>query len=243
MDLIQSAAQHLVDARRARRRGQRIPEACRPRDIATALAVQRRVTELLGEPVGGWKASAPTPEKTLLAPIYASAIHRGARCPITPRNGLAPIEPEIAFVLARDLPQGAPESEVLAAIGEVRLVLEMIGSRYEAPEEAAFPEMLADGLNDQGLVVGPVPAHPIGDWMRAFPITIPGVFTGEGRHPDGHPLVPLVWLASMVPLAAGQIVTTGSFAGVIHAPLDQPLRVVFGGAGEIAVTFYPDSAA
>lgn len=240
MDLILSAAQHLVDARRAHRRGPRIPEACRPRDIATALAIQRRVTELLGEPVGGWKASAPTPEKTLLAPIYAPAIHRGPRCPVIPRDGMAPIEPEIAFVLARDLRPGASEEEMLDAIGEVRLVLELIGSRYEAPREATFPEMLADGLNDQGLLAGPVSAHPIGDWMRAFPITIPGIFEGEGRHPDGHPLVPFKWLASMVPLAAGQIVTTGSYAGVIDVPLDRPLRVIFGTAGEIAVTFYSE---
>jgi 2-keto-4-pentenoate hydratase len=240
MDLILSAAQHLVDARRAHRRGPRIPEACRPRDIETALAIQRRVTELLGEAVGGWKASAPKPGKTMLAPIYAPAIHRCERCPVTPIGGMAPIEPEIAFVLASDLQPGAPEEEILAAIGEVRLVLELIGSRYESPQDATFPEMLADGLNDQGLVIGPVSSQGIGDWMRAFPIAIPGIFEGDCRHPDGHPLVPLKWLASMVPLAAGQIVTTGSYAGVINVPLDQPLRIIFGQAGEIAVTFHAD---
>jgi 2-keto-4-pentenoate hydratase len=65
----------------------------------------------------------------------------------------------------------------------------------------------------------------------------------RGAIPDGHPLIPLNWLAQQVPLGAGQIVTTGSFAGVIRVPLEQPLRVIFGDAGEIAVTFYPDSAA
>src|SRR3954447_1505583 len=38
MDSIEHAAQHLVDARQARRRGERIPEAFRPRDIPAALA-------------------------------------------------------------------------------------------------------------------------------------------------------------------------------------------------------------
>jgi len=243
MDLIESAAEHLAQARRTRRRGERIPEAFRPRDIAAALAVQSRVTELLGEPVGGWKCSAPTPEKTMMAPIYAPDIHRGARCPIKPKDDVALIEPEIAFVLSKDLAPGCSEDEVRNAIAETHLVLELIGSRYTHPEEATFPEMLADCLNDQGLLIGPVVERGFGEWMGGFPIQIPGVFEVEGRHPDGHPLIALNWLAQQVPLRAGQIVTTGSYAGIIRVPLHQPLRVVFDDAGEIAVTFYPDSEA
>jgi 2-keto-4-pentenoate hydratase len=243
MDQIEQAAQHLVDARRARRRGERIPEAFRPGDIAAALAVQARVVELLGEPVGAWKCGAPVPGKILRAPIYATEIHRGERCPITPKDGVALIEPEIAFVLSRDLAPGCSEDAVRDAIGETHLVIELIGSRYSKPEEATFPEMLADSLNDQGLLVGPIVDRGFGEWMRGFPIQIPGVFEGEGKHPDGHPLIPLNWLAQQVPLRAGQIVTTGSFAGVIRAPLDQPLRIAFGDIAEIAVTFYPDSGA
>ena len=181
------------------------------------------------------------PEKILRAPIYASLIHRSERCPIVPKDGVALIEPELAFVLSRDLAPGCSEGDVLGAIAETHLVIELIGSRYTKPEEATFPEMLADCLNDQGLLVGPIVDRGFGDWMRGFPIQIPGAFEGPGRHPDGHPLIPLNWLAQQVPLRAGQIVTTGSFAGVIQAPLDQPLRVIFGDAGEIAVTFYPDS--
>jgi 2-keto-4-pentenoate hydratase len=243
MDLIEAAAQHLTDARRAHRRGERIPEACRPKDNDAALAIQARVAELSGAPVGGWKASVPKPGKVIRAPIFASTIRKGERCPIAPKDGQALIEPEIAFVLSRPLRPGAGEEEILGAIGETRLVLELIGSRYEHPEEAAFAEMLADGLNGQGLLVGPLCGREIGDWMSGFPISIPGVFEGEGKHPDGHPLAALRWLAGEVPLEAGQIVITGSYAGVIKAPLNQPLRIVFDGAGEIAVTFYPDSEA
>jgi len=232
MDLIEQAAQHLAEARRTKRRGERIPEAARPRDIDTALAIQSRVTELLGEPVGGWKCSTPKPEKpTLLAPIYASTIHRGDRCPIIPRDGMALIEPEIAFVVGE------------GGIAETRFVVELIGSRYERPEDATFPEMLADGLNGQGLLIGPIVEGGPGDWMRAFPIEISGVFEGECRHPDGHPLAPFEWLQSYRPAGPGQIVTTGSYAGIVRAPLNHPLRVRFAGRGEIAVTFYPDSAA
>src|SRR5215471_3241064 len=212
MDLIEQAAQHLAEARRTKRRGERIPEAARPRDIETALAIQSRVTELLGEPVGGWKCSTPKPDKLLLAPIYASTIHRTAECPILPRDGMALIEPEIAFVIGEG-----------GSIAETHLVLELIGSRYECPEEAPFPEMLADGLNGQGLLIGPRIDREHADWMTAFPISIPGVFEGEGHHPDGHPLAPLRWLQSYRPPQPGQIVTTGSYAGVIRAPLNTSL--------------------
>jgi 2-keto-4-pentenoate hydratase len=243
MDLIQAAAEHLAAARRSGTRGPRIPEASRPADIATALAVQARVTELLGWPVGGWKVSAPNAGKIMRAPIYARDIRSGERSAIVPLNGKAAIEPEIAFVLARNLEPGAGPAEIRAAIGETHLVLELIGSRFEHPDELTFPEKLADCLNDQALFVGPLVTRAAGDWMSSFPITIPGVFEGQGKHPDGHPFVALEWLAGQIPLQAGQIVTTGSFAGVIEAPLNQPLRVSFGDAGEIAVTFYPDSAA
>jgi 2-keto-4-pentenoate hydratase len=242
MDLIDQAAGHLVNARLARKRGERMPEVCRPQAIEAALRIQDAVTELLGETVGGFKASAPKQGKIYRAPIYTSNIHRGERVPIVSRDGMAPIEPEIAFILARDLQPGASEAEVRAAIGETRLVLELIGSRYEKPDEAAFPEMLADCLNHQGLVIGPLLEQGAGEWAGSFPIRIPGVFEGEGRHPDGHPLTPLYWLAGQIPLLAGQIVTTGSYAGVILAPLNQPLRVMFGDVGEIAVTFYPEPA-
>jgi 2-keto-4-pentenoate hydratase len=243
MDLIQAAAEHLAAARRAGTRGPRIPEAHRPGDIPAALAIQARVTSLLDWPIGGWKASAPAPGKIMRAPIYARDIRTGDRSPIVPVDGVAAIEPEIAFVLGRDLEPGAGPAQIRAAISETHLVLELIGSRFQHPDELTFPEKLGDCLNNQALLIGPLVTRPAGEWMSGFPITIPGVFEGQGKHPDGHPFVALEWLASQIPLTAGQIVTTGSFAGVIKAPLNQPLRVVFGDAGEIAVTFYPDSAA
>jgi hypothetical protein len=38
-------------------------EACRPAGIDDALTIQRRVAELLGEPIGGWKCSLPNPQQ------------------------------------------------------------------------------------------------------------------------------------------------------------------------------------
>src|SRR6185295_15814954 len=196
-DAIRAAAEYLVAARRERRTIPRLPEECRPRDIDAAFAFQARVGQLLGESVGGWKCSAPSPGKVVAAPIYASNLYKGSPCPVVSTNGTAQIEPEIAFVLAKDLPaREAPytEAEIDAAIGEARLVLELISSRYSEPKNADFPEKLADALSNQGLYLGPVIPGGVTPEMGSFAISVEMDKTSQayhGRHPDGHPLVPL----------------------------------------------------
>ena len=64
--------------------------------------------------------------------------------------------------------------------------------------------------------------------------------THDGRHGDGHPLRPLYWLANFLAargegLRAGQVVTTGSYAGAIDVPLDQSLTVTYGDLGQVAI--------
>jgi len=116
MDLIQAAAEHLAGARRARTRGPRLPEASRPADIASALEIQARVTTLLGEPVGGWKASAPSAGKVMRAPIYARDIRSGEHSPIMPVEGVAesnlrsPSYSRAISNLAPDRPRSARQS-------------------------------------------------------------------------------------------------------------------------------------
>ena len=247
---IDVAARFLVAARQSRRPGERIPEAARPTDIDAAVAIQKRVTELLGLPIGGWKCSVPTPPRPIpMAPIYASTIFSSAPCPILPIGGLARIEPEIAFVMARDLPaRDAPytETEVRTAIRAPHLVLELIGPRYADPVSATFPELLADAIANHGLFIGPAVPGALEHSLGTIPISIEtagkSLHAVEGKHPDGHPLKPLVWLANYLAksgtnLAAGQIVTTGSYCGVVDVPLDTPLSVRFGDLGTLNVQF------
>jgi len=251
---IEAAAQHLMAARTARRPGARLPAPCRPADAEAGLAIQRRVGEMLDLPIGGWKCSVPSPErKVVAAPIFAPTIVSVAPCPIVPIAGKARVEPEIAFVLGRDLPARATpydEADVRAAIGEVRLVLELMGPRYADPEAVTFPELLADSIANQGLFVGPVLSTAVGPPLDAFSIVIDGadgtLITREGRHPDGHPLRPLYWLANFlaaggygegVALKAGQIVTTGSYCGVVDVPLETALVVRYGDLGTLDVQF------
>ena len=245
-----AAANFLVSARRARTPGERIPEACRPADAAAAIAIQSRVTELLALPIGGWKCSVPTTQRpVIMAPIYATTITVGSPCPITPVGGMARIEPEVAFVMGRDLPpreQPYSESEIRAAIREPRLVLELIGTRFADPTTASFPELLADGIANQGLYVGSAVPGALDHPLDVIPINIDAAgqdsHAVSGKHPDGHPLLPLLWLANYLAqhdtgLRAGQIVTTGSYCGVVDVPLGTPLTVRFGELGTLAVRF------
>jgi len=81
--------------------------------------------------------------------------------------------------------------------------------------------------------------------LEAFPITVrrndETLMAKEGKHPDGHPLRPLYWLANYLakdgtPLRAGMIVTTGSYCGALDVPIDTPLTFKYGDLGSLSVT-------
>jgi 2-keto-4-pentenoate hydratase len=252
LEPIELAAQYLADARRRGGNAPRLPENCRPADEASALAIQARIVEILGEPVGGWKVSLPNAKGTLIGPVLASTIYPSSAdgacvpCPIRPRGEWARIEPEIAFVLGRGLPARqtpySPE-EVHEAVAETRLVLELVGNRYAEPETVPHLEILADCLNNQGLFLGPrISQAPARCPIR---LTIGGASPREidGRHPDGDPFGNLLWGANFLAarqsgMRAGQVVTTGSFAGVLQVPLNVPIEIVFEGLGSMAVQFH-----
>jgi 2-keto-4-pentenoate hydratase len=245
----ESASQFLLAARKRGTPGPRIPLEYRPADTNEGLAIQARMTALVGQPVGGYKCSLPSaPRPTLLAPVFAPTIAYASPCPVLAIDASVRIEPEIAFVMARDLPPRAAaytESEIRDAIKEARLVLEILGSRYSDPDSATFPEMLADGLANQGLLIGPVLRDPWNAELESLPIVIDsaaGVLAAhEGKHADGHPARPLYWLANYLascgtPLRAGMIVTTGSYCGAVDVPLDTPLKVAYGNLGTLSAT-------
>ncbi|HEY1327838.1 MAG TPA: 2-keto-4-pentenoate hydratase [Casimicrobiaceae bacterium] len=250
MTIDDAAATELARRRREGRRGPRLDPAIRPVTLTEAFALQHRVAARIGT-VGGWKCSMPTAERQIAAPIYANGIFRGAHATVHARGAMAQIEPEIAFALAHDLPPRSEpydEKAVVAAIGETHLVLEILGNRYDDPDSVSFPEMLADGMNNEGLVVGPVVENARVRALEAFTVIMDGIggfhLERAGRHPDGHPLKPLVWLANFLRergerLRAGQIVTTGSYAGALDVPLATPLTVTFGTLGQMHVTLDP----
>ncbi|TDY23416.1 2-keto-4-pentenoate hydratase [Paraburkholderia sp. BL6665CI2N2] len=249
------AARLLVAARRQGSLAERLPIELRPANLDEGFAIQRKVGDQLGWQAGAWKCALPPAGKLIAAPIYDAVIHRGAQCRIRAVRGQSCVraEPELACLLARDLPPRSAaygEAEVLDALGNVHLALELLGSRYAHPESLTFPELLADGLFNAGLVIGPRVQLREG----ATPADLPGEFTVSltraghdtvsfaGRHPDRSVLAPIVWLVNFLRvrglgLHAGQAVITGSYAGVLELPTGSELQIGFGDLGTLPIHF------
>lgn len=247
-----AAAAILVARRRSGAQGPRLPERCRPSGLDAALTIQAAVGAQLGERIAGWKCGLPAAGNWVLAPIYAGTAHTidaGVRCALQARSGQARAEPELAFILGRDLPaRDRPYSpaEVDAAIARTHLALELIDSRYSDPHEASFAENLADGLLNSGLYIGPQVDAEQARAAGAMAITIT-VASGaqtrlDGRHPSGDPRVPLYWLAEFLRgkglgLQAGQAVITGSYAGSFDLPIGEDIAIQYGELGTLTVHF------
>lgn len=253
----------LAERRRVGRRGPLLPDAMRPRTHAEALAVQAAVARLLGWPVAGWKCALPAPGKLVVAPIYAPTVCRAeaegprSAAPVATAwpwvGDGAPavrVEPELAFVLATDLPPRAETwspAEVDSAVEATHLALELIDSRYAADAAPSFEDKLADGLVNQGLFVGPRVDGEAARKAVRFPITIqmPGQpdAVRDGVMPDGLPRGPLHWLAEFLRqqgtgLRAGQVVITGSYAGAFDLPCGVPVQLRYGTLGTLSVCLH-----
>ncbi len=244
-EFIAQAATELIARRSTREPGPRLPEACRPADLEDGWQVQLAVSGLLGQRIGGWKASVPSPGKLVVAPIYAPTISRAPVCNVHATHTVN-LEPEVAFVMARDLParpHAYTDAEVDAAVGSVHAALEICASRYLSRDGLPFAEVLADGLVNSGLWLGPeLAAPPVPAFALTWQIDGEAATPLEARHPDGNPRAPLYWLANFLRergmgLQAGQAVITGSYAGVLVAPLHKRLSFDYAGLATFEVMF------
>ncbi|SDV51218.1 fumarylacetoacetate hydrolase family protein [Chitinasiproducens palmae] len=247
---MQDAASLLIDSRRSATPLDRLPDDLRPTDAAAAFAIQKQVTETLGDAVAGWKCAVPAGEKLIAAPIFASGLvdltaAPGAEIPVA--GALACVEPELAFILKEDLPARAQpysRDEIRAAIGSVRLALEIIASRFADPSACSQLELLADGMFNDGLVLGPVVEDAFAQDLDGFALVVESGTTlrHDGRHPSGDALAPLEWLANNAALTganlrAGQAIITGSYAGMLDFACGTPHRLAYGALGEFEVRF------
>ncbi len=244
--VIDAAARVLADARTRKIQIANLPESCRPTDIDAALAIQKRTLEMIGEKKGGWKCGMPArPGMVMLAPVPAGSIYTTS--PIAVVGVPGRIEPEIAFVFARDIPPRATEytgEEILAAVGDIRFVLELIGARYVNIADVTYHELLADCYNNYGLFLGPSVPRALDGPVEALHVKITGpggaIVDAVGKHPAGHPMNSLSWLVNYLStlgetVKAGQVITTGSYAGIVEVPVGVPLRVELGSLGIIDV--------
>ncbi len=193
----------------------------------------------------------PSADKWVLAPIYAHDVHEISTQPhmVWSQEQQVRIEPELAFILIQDLPARPTPytaTEVDASLGEARLALELIHTRYVNADQLDFCDHLADCLFNQGLVLGPVIDLQLARQTLNMPIGIrianEPAMTLDGQHPAGQPGLPLYWLAEFLrsqgmDLRAGQAIITGSYAGSPQVPLNANVRVQFGDLGSMQVRF------
>lgn len=253
IEMANQAAQVLVARRRHGMAGDVLPPACRPQTLEAALQVQAAVTDLLaaetGDGVCGWKCGLPSPDKVVVAPIYEHSLQHHEPCLVWATQSQVKIEPELAFLMGRDLPpcgRAYTPQDIDAAIASTHLALELIHDRYAADAGAQFADRLADGLVNQGLWLGP--AIPSEQGVQAHQIDIrmdvddcPGEVV-KGVHPAPQPRDPLYWLVNHLcerglTLKAGQVVITGSYAGAPWVPVDKSVQVHFMGLGVVSTRF------
>jgi 2-keto-4-pentenoate hydratase len=255
-DRIERAAHELAARHTAKRQGPTLSADSAPADLDEALAIQQHVLRLLDAQTGGWKCSLPSSGNITLAPIYRRRITNAASandCTSPARDGSVEIEPEIAYMIGADLPPRATPyatQEIVQAIASTHIVFELIASRYNDRSKEPFANKLADCLANHGLFIGPAidPALAQDASLATIALTLRDdhaeLGNWNGKHPDGHPLQPLLWLANHLAangsgLKRGEIVTTGSYHGVIRVPVDTAVSMQFGSLGKLDVTIRP----
>ena len=246
---IAEAAGILYERRCTGMPGARLPVACRPEEVSDALQIQDQVLALSGQQVAGWKCGLPDGDKAVLAPIGSGQTFSGAVCVVRARQGQVKVEPELAFVLGRDLPardQAYTPDDIDAAVVRTHLALELIEQRFAEPGALSFPEKLADGLVNLGLFLGPEvdadKARETTDMHIRVQAGQQVLSTHEGRHPAALPRLPLYWLVEYLRsrgagLVAGQAIITGSYAGSWPVPVATDLHLEFGSLGILSVRF------
>ena len=197
-----------------------------PADYAAAMRIQHDVARTLQATIAGWKLGFSPDGVPVAAPLFASLVQASPGRATQRARGVI-IEIELAFRLARDLPPKAyTRDEVLAAVDEALIGIELVAGRFGEPPAVPYAAFLADNVGNAGYVTG---ASTRG--FRALDLTmlpvrfsIGGAALEEkrGGHPQDDPVEPLRAYASqpidmLGGLRKGQIVTTGS--------ITKPLRV------------------
>ncbi|WP_087018524.1 hydratase [Thaumasiovibrio subtropicus] len=247
--IYQAAATELLNRRVPGTKAPRLNEAHRPTSLDDALNIQASMIDLRADKVGGWKCLLPlADDKFVVAPIFADTVQQGDDCKLFADNNAARVEPEIAFILGKDLPaspEGYSEEAINAAIGRCHMALELMQARFANDSGAEFYEKLADCLVNQGMFIGPEIAREKAFNAGKIAITVTQgdeVQTFEGEHPNGLAQTPIYWLINYmtrrgVDFKAGEAIITGSYCGIVEVAFNTTTTIDYAGIGQFDVTF------
>lgn len=134
------------------------------------------------------------------------------------------VEPEIAFLIGRELAGPASVTSVLAATDAVLCAVDVLDSRYEG-YNFKLPDVVADNCSSGRFLLGPVARPPaeISD-LRLVGCVLRDrgavVATAAGAATMGHPAAAVAWLANRL-AERGSVIPAGSlvFSGGLTAPI------------------------
>jgi 2-keto-4-pentenoate hydratase len=254
---IESISRDLYSAERDRRTLRPITETYPEIDIDTAYRIQLALIQLKdadGEKIVGKKIglTSKAMQKMLNVdePDYGHILEvmvldNGARVAMS--ELIQPkVEPEIAFVLDRDLQgPGVTPIQVLASTCFVVPAIEVIDSRIEG-WKIKLCDTIADNASSARVVLGGSPRQVTQLDLRLVGMVMEKngevVQTGAGAAVLGHPANAVAWLANAVgrfgvALKAGEIVMPGAISAAVDVSAGDAIRASFDGLGTVSVGF------
>jgi 2-keto-4-pentenoate hydratase len=162
------------------------------------------------------------------------------------------VEPEIAFVLGRDLRgPGVTPVDALRSVDFAVAALELIDSRVR-DWKITLVDTIADNASSGAVVLGsrPILLRQIDPRLVGCNLYRNGSLaaTGAGGAVLGDPITALVWLANTlgslgVTLEAGEVVLSGSCTPAVPASAGDTVRADFAEFGPVSVSFEEERAA
>jgi 2-oxo-3-hexenedioate decarboxylase len=248
-------AQELAAAERERKERQPFTDQFPDLDLDTAYTAQWsgiQAKVAAGERLVGAKLGLTSKAKqkvmNVAAPLYGF-VTSGMLAPYGEPVPLADlihprVEPEIAFLLARDVGAPATVTSVLAATEQIFAAVDVLDSRYEN-FRFTLPDVVADNASAGRFLIGPqaVPPAELGDLgLLGCVLRVNGevVATAAGAAVMGHPAASVAWLANQLAardqyLHAGWLVFSGGLTEPVPLEPGVFVSAQLGGLGTVDV--------
>ena len=243
----EEAVRIFAEARRSSVRIAALPASARPADLAEAHAIQDATATALGDPVSGWKVAITPAGEVMRGAIFRSRMLASPAVLPASVVPLLGIEAEIAFRFERDLPPREAEyseAEITEATTALAAI-EIVDSRFQNYKDTPLLDRTADCMSNGALVSGT--ARP--DWRMidlaglAVTLTVNGevVIQQTAGHAAGNPIRPAVPLVNALRQAggvkAGQVITTGTYTGLVFVKPGDHVVAAFAGFGTAEIRF------
>lgn len=224
-----------------------------PADDNAAFAIQREVGDALGWYPHGrpryWKLGGTLTRPTAGGVADAHVLRAPTTFKASELHTLCGVEVELAVRLNRDLTPEDDLDSVKDAVGSVMAAIEICDVRADNYAHLPATFLLADQQMNRWLLLG---GERQGGWQEHDADRPPRLWVNDesrdavGLHPLGDPLRSLPWLNRIAgdlhqtSLKAGDVITTGTWCGLVVVNPGDTVRASFDGIGDVGFTLSPD---